>query len=178
MNGHQNEEDPALKKQMPLNLSKVQYEQLLNILGTLQIGNGNSNSDNSDNMMSGAVNLAAEATSSSHFYADPTSVRIDFASPLYLRPSESAGSSLLPAVFDGTVKSKTEFINGTIVRPALVDPGFLQWERCDDMVTSWILNSLSPDLRDSLQYVNNAHELWAELEERYDQTNGCKLYQL
>ncbi|XP_015166934.1 uncharacterized protein [Solanum tuberosum] len=46
------------------------------------------------------------------------------------------------------------------------------------MVTSWILNSLSPDLRDSLQYVNNAYELWAELEERYDQTNGCKLYQL
>ncbi|XP_049364569.1 uncharacterized protein LOC125829386 [Solanum verrucosum] len=46
------------------------------------------------------------------------------------------------------------------------------------MVTSWILNSLSPDLRDSLQYVNNAQELWAELEERYDQTNGCKLYQL
>jgi len=46
------------------------------------------------------------------------------------------------------------------------------------MVTSWILNSLSPDLRDSLQYVNNAKELWDELEDRYDQTNGCKLYQL
>jgi len=46
------------------------------------------------------------------------------------------------------------------------------------MVTSWILNSLSPDLRDSLQYVNNAKELWEELEDRYDQTNGCKLYQL
>ncbi|KAH0692228.1 hypothetical protein KY285_019325 [Solanum tuberosum] len=139
------------------------------------------------------VDLQAEAnSSSSHLHADPTSVRIDFASPLYLHPSESAGSSLLPAVFDGTgyrswrravlrdlsVKSKTGFINGTLVRPAPTDPGFLQWERCDDMVTSWILNSLSPDLRDSLQYVNNAHELWAELKERYDQTNGCKLYQL
>ncbi|KAH0683296.1 hypothetical protein KY290_021892 [Solanum tuberosum] len=54
----------------------------------------------------------------------------------------------------------------------------MQWERCDDMVTSWILNSLSPDLRDSLQYVNNAKELWEELEDKYDQTNGCKLYQL
>ncbi|KAH0744360.1 hypothetical protein KY290_032353 [Solanum tuberosum] len=49
---------------------------------------------------------------------------------------------------------------------------------CDDMVTSWILNSLSPDLHDSLQYVINVQELWGELEERYDQTNGCKLYQL
>ena len=99
---------------------------------------------------------------------------------------------MLPRVFDGTgyrswrravlralsVKSKTGFINGAIVKPISTDPNFMQWERCDDMVTSWILNSLSPELRDSLQYVNNARELWAELEERYDQTNGCKLYQL
>ncbi|XP_016503224.2 uncharacterized protein LOC107821304 [Nicotiana tabacum] len=46
------------------------------------------------------------------------------------------------------------------------------------MVTSWILNSLSKDLADSLQYVNDAKELWQELEDRYDQTNGAKLYQL
>lgn len=46
------------------------------------------------------------------------------------------------------------------------------------MVTSLILNSLSRDLRDTLQYVKNAQELWAKLEERYDQTNDCKLYQL
>ena len=118
--------------------------------------------------------------------------RPDFNSPFYLHPSENAASTLLPVVFDGTsyrswrravlralsVKNKTGFINGKIVKPSLTDPSFMQWERCDDMVTSWILNSLSPDLRDSLQYVNNAKELWEELEDRYDQTNGCKLYQL
>ncbi|XP_049403666.1 uncharacterized protein LOC125867273 [Solanum stenotomum] len=76
------------------------------------------------------------------------------------------------------MQSKTGFINGKIVKPNSADPTFMQWERCDDMVTSWILNSLSPDLRDSLQYVNNAKELWEELEDRYDQSNGCKLYQL
>ncbi|XP_049407782.1 uncharacterized protein LOC125871226 [Solanum stenotomum] len=109
-----------------------------------------------------------------------------------LHPSENAGSTLLPAVFDGTgyrswrrailkalsVKSKTGFITGKVVKSASTDPSFMQWERCDDMVTSWILNSLSPDLRDSLQYVNNAKELWDEPEDRYNQTNGCKLYQL
>ena len=118
--------------------------------------------------------------------------RPDFNSPFYLHPSENAASTLLPVVFDGTsyrswrravlralsVKNKTGFINGKIVKPSFTDPSFMQWERCDDMVTSWILNSLSPELRDSLQYVNNAKELWEELEDRYDQTNGCKLYQL
>ncbi|XP_016464802.2 uncharacterized protein LOC107787711 [Nicotiana tabacum] len=46
------------------------------------------------------------------------------------------------------------------------------------MVIPWILNSLSKDLADSLQYVNDAKELWQELKDRYDQTNGAKLYQL
>lgn len=43
---------------------------------------------------------------------------------------------------------------------------------------SWILNSLSKDLADNLQYVNDAAELWQELEDIYDQTNRAKLYQL
>ncbi|XP_049350380.1 uncharacterized protein LOC125815000 [Solanum verrucosum] len=107
--------------------------------------------------------------------ASASTVRVEIPSPFYLHPSENASSSLLPAVFDGTGYRSWR---RAVVRPDPTDPSFQQWERCDDMVTSWILNSLSPDLRDSLQYVNNAQELWGELEERYDQTNSCKLYQL
>ena len=46
------------------------------------------------------------------------------------------------------------------------------------MVTSWILNSLIKEVSDSVEYVNNSAELWKELEDRYDQTNGAKLYQI
>lgn len=116
----------------------------------------------------------------------------DSTNPLYMHPTESAGSTIMPMVFDGTgyrswrrvvlralsVKNKTGFINGKIMKPAPNAPSFAQWERCDDMVTSWLLNFLSKDLADSLQYLNNAKELWDELENRYDQTNGAKLYQL
>ena len=63
-------------------------------------------------------------------------------------------------------------------KPRLNSPNFAQWERYDDMVKSWILNSMPKDLRDSLQYVDNSREVWYELENRYDQTNGAKLYQL
>ncbi|KAH0665504.1 hypothetical protein KY290_027736 [Solanum tuberosum] len=48
-------------------------------------------------------------------------------------------------------------------------------------VTTWSLPgyyTLSRDIVESLQYVNNAAELWQELEDKYDQTNGAKLYQL
>ncbi|XP_019238856.1 PREDICTED: uncharacterized protein LOC109218916 [Nicotiana attenuata] len=46
------------------------------------------------------------------------------------------------------------------------------------MVTSWILNSLSKKIADSIEYVNDAMELWIELEDRYEQTNGARLYQI
>jgi len=45
------------------------------------------------------------------------------------------------------------------------------------MVTSWILNSLGKEVADSVEYVGDALELWTELEDRYDQTNGAQLYQ-
>ena len=46
------------------------------------------------------------------------------------------------------------------------------------MVISWILNSLSKDIGDSVEYVSDAVELWKELEDRYNQTNGAKLFQI
>ncbi|XP_019260529.1 PREDICTED: uncharacterized protein LOC109238509 [Nicotiana attenuata] len=117
---------------------------------------------------------------------------LDASNPFYMHPSESAGSVLVPVAFDGTgyrswrrgvlralsVKNKVGFITGKCQKPTVGHATFDQWERCDDMVTSWILNSLSKDLADILQYVSGAKELWRELEDRYDQTNGAKLYQL
>ena len=81
----------------------------------------------------------------------------------YMYPSESSGSAIVPLVFYGTgyrswrrgilralsVKNKASFINGKIARLSPDSAAFAQWERCDDMVTSWLLNSLSKDLADS-----------------------------
>ncbi|TMW97725.1 hypothetical protein EJD97_005079 [Solanum chilense] len=109
-----------------------------------------------------------------------------------MHPSESVRCAIIPVLFDGTgyrswrcgvlralfMKNKVGFINGKVQKPALNSPTFAQWERCDNIVTSWILNSLLKDFADSLQYVNNTKELWEELQDRYDETNGAKLYQL
>ena len=42
------------------------------------------------------------------------------------------------------------------------------------MVTSWILNSLTKEIADSVEYVSDSVELWKELEDSYDQTNEAK----
>ncbi|KAH0715055.1 hypothetical protein KY284_007960 [Solanum tuberosum] len=77
-----------------------------------------------------------------------------------------------------SVKNKLGFINGECKKPALNSPQYRQWERCDNMVTSWILKSLGKEIVDSVEYVSDALELWKELEDRYDQTNGDKLFQI
>lgn len=46
------------------------------------------------------------------------------------------------------------------------------------MVTSWLLNSLSKDIGDSVIYSKSARDLWTNLEHRFGQSNGAKLYHL
>ncbi|XP_049355774.1 uncharacterized protein LOC125820389 [Solanum verrucosum] len=105
--------------------------------------------------------------------------------------ANSPGAVLVPVPFDGTgfhswrrsvlrslsVKNKLVFINGECKRPDATHSTYRQWVRGDDMVMSWILNSLGRDIADSVEYVSDALELWMELVDRYDQTNGAKLYQ-
>ncbi|XP_022041112.1 uncharacterized protein LOC110943686 [Helianthus annuus] len=76
-----------------------------------------------------------------------------------------------------SAKNKLSFVNGVSTRPndsSLVP----QWQRCNDMVISWILNTLSRDISDSVLYTETACKLWNELNDRYGQVNGAKLYQL
>ncbi|XP_076886752.1 uncharacterized protein LOC143536703 [Bidens hawaiensis] len=43
------------------------------------------------------------------------------------------------------------------------------WKRCNDMVISWILNTLSNDVSDSVLYAKTDQILWNELNSRYGQ---------
>ncbi|XP_070008277.1 uncharacterized protein [Nicotiana sylvestris] len=121
-----------------------------------------------------------------------TATILDSTNPLYMHPSKSVGTILVSMAFDGTgyiskmrgvlralsLKSKVVFIIGKCKKPNAGEATYDRWARCDDMVTLWILNLLSKDLADGLQYVSDAKELWKELEDMYNQTNGAKLYQL
>ncbi|XP_033509655.1 uncharacterized protein [Nicotiana tomentosiformis] len=117
---------------------------------------------------------------------------IDRSDHLYLHPSDNPGVMIVfvPLIVIGyrswrlsvlrglLVKNKLGFINGECKRPDPHSPIFRQWERCDDMVSSWILNSLSKYIVDSVEYANDVVKLWIELEDRYEQINGARLYQI
>lgn len=75
-------------------------------------------------------------------------------------------------------KLKFGFVDGSTVPPDPASPLLIYWNRCNNMVTSWLLNSVSVDIRSSIVYMKSAHQIWRELEVRYSQSNVPKLFQL
>ncbi|KAL0315223.1 UNVERIFIED_CONTAM: hypothetical protein Scaly_2876000 [Sesamum calycinum] len=64
---------------------------------------------------------------------------------------------------------KLGFINGKNPKPEESDESYEQWERADNMVISWILNSISKDIVESFLYIDIIRDLWLELKARF----GC-----
>ncbi|XP_058189604.1 uncharacterized protein LOC131307214 [Rhododendron vialii] len=78
-----------------------------------------------------------------------------------------------------TTKNKDGFIDGTITRPLAGSAAEIkQWTRCNTLVKGWILNSISPNIAQSVMYSEDAHELWNELKERFSHTNRVHLFHI
>ncbi|XP_070020436.1 uncharacterized protein [Nicotiana sylvestris] len=117
---------------------------------------------------------------------------IDHNHPLYIHPSDNLGISLVGTIFYGTgysdwrksmlialsMKNKLYFIQPDCVRPPPNSPIFCQWDRCNNIVISWIHNLLAPVIRKSVLYCQLAKDVWMELEDRYGQLSGIRVYQV
>ncbi|XP_050210032.1 uncharacterized protein LOC126660517 [Mercurialis annua] len=68
-------------------------------------------------------------------------------------------------------KNKLKFMDGSISVPSKEDVIFHVWERCNNMVLSWILRSLSPSIAQSILWMDNA------LDCHYDVLKIVKDYQ-
>jgi hypothetical protein len=80
----------------------------------------------------------------------PTPPTID---PYFLHPADNPGSVIATPILDGRsnyllwscnmlraliCKDKLGFVDGFLPKPAMDDPFFKAWVKCDYMVTSWI----------------------------------------
>ena len=66
-----------------------------------------------------------------------------------------------------SAKQKLAFIDGSYEKPATNSPLFPHWQRCNDKVLSWLLNSLHKNIRDSVLFCEKANDMWSELNKRY-----------
>jgi len=52
------------------------------------------------------------------------------------------------------------------------------WIRCNNMVLSWIMNSVSKEIAASIIYITTAEAMWKDLKERFSQGNAPRIFQL
>ena len=77
-----------------------------------------------------------------------------------------------------TVKNKVGFVDGMISRPNTNDLIFGAWNRCNSMISSWIINSVNRDIADSLLYLDSSCDIWKDLNNRFSQGNGPRIFQI
>ncbi|XP_010501698.1 PREDICTED: uncharacterized protein LOC104778997 [Camelina sativa] len=75
-------------------------------------------------------------------------------------------------------KNKLGFIDGSIVKPDEDDPYCKIWSRCNSMVKSWLLNSVTPKIYTSILYTKTASDIWKDLHTRFHKSNLPRLYKL
>lgn len=110
----------------------------------------------------------------------------------YLHPSNNPGMQLTTIVLDEnnynqwqrsmeialSSKLKLGFVDGSYAKPVTNSSLLVHWTRCNNMITSWILNSVSVDIRNSIVYIKTARKIWLDLEIRFAQSNVPKLFHL
>ncbi|KAH0635534.1 hypothetical protein KY289_035449 [Solanum tuberosum] len=119
--------------------------------------------------------------------------KIDQNDPLYIGQSDASGAVLIPIKLTGSEnygiwsrsmriallgKRKYGFVTGACTRALYKDELHEQWETCNAIVLSWIMNTVSEDLLSGIVYATNAFSVWADLKERFDKVNRMRIYQL
>ncbi|XP_013617992.1 PREDICTED: uncharacterized protein LOC106324605 [Brassica oleracea var. oleracea] len=113
-------------------------------------------------------------------------------SPYHLLNSDHPGLVLAADPLDGSnygvwiiamttsleAKNKLGFVDGSIIKPSESDPYFRIWCRCNSMIKSWLLNSVTKQIYTSILYFKKASDIWADLHTRYHKSNLPRLYKL
>ena len=129
--------------------------------------------------------MSSTRTNISNTNQDPSSV-------YYIHPSDASTNQLVSVKFNGTgyhtwkrsmvitlsTKNKLGFVNGTIPVPDPTSVEYQYWERCNNLVISWILFNLDEEIASSVLFSDSAKEIWDDLEARFGCTSMTQTYSL
>lgn len=126
------------------------------------------------------VNQTQSSGQGSCIYAD------DSSSPFYLQNGDHPGLILVSHPLTGnnfntwnramimvlTTKNILGFVNRTIFQSPPDDLLYGSWLHCNSMVITWIFNSVSRDISDSLMYIPTASEMSTDLRDLFLKINA------
>ena len=76
------------------------------------------------------------------------------------------------------VRNKLGFINGTIVKPPEDHRDFGAWSRCNDIVSTWLMNSVDKKIGQSLLFIATAQGIWNNLLSRFKQDDAPRIFDI
>ncbi|XP_071737381.1 uncharacterized protein [Rutidosis leptorrhynchoides] len=119
--------------------------------------------------------------------------KIDFGDPLYLHASDTTNTPLISIKLKGTenyniwsrgmllalsTKNKVGIVEVTCLKQTDNHVLASHWDRCNSVVLSWILNSISEELYSGQIFSATASVVWTELKETYDKVDGSIIFNL
>ncbi|KAK5838374.1 hypothetical protein PVK06_007103 [Gossypium arboreum] len=122
---------------------------------------------------------------------DPSKSAIDFNHPLFLHPSDTPGTLLVSHQLLGVknynvwsrtmkiallAKNKLRFVDGTCSKGSFPDKMGYQWEWCNAIMLSWILNTVNKKLSAVIVFASSATAVWNDLGERFHKIDGSRIY--
>lgn len=75
-------------------------------------------------------------------------------------------------------KNKLGFIDGTCTKELVDESLRAVWGHVYVVVLAWIMNAVSKDLLRGAVYSSNAHQVWINLQERFDQPYGTQVFHI
>src|SRR4051812_41785848 len=99
----------------------------------------------------------------------------------YIHPSENPATVCVTPALSGenyhawsmkmrralAMKNKFQFVDGTIEVPDCNDPNYVAWQRCNNFVHTWIINSIAPSIAQSVVFIKNVVDVWNDLRDRF-----------
>ncbi|CAN1247853.1 hypothetical protein LINPERPRIM_LOCUS6515 [Linum perenne] len=115
-----------------------------------------------------------------------------YSNPLFLSPGENLSVPITSVKLSNdnyhlwsrsinvalSIKNKIVFIDGSLPPPATTDTTFAAWNRCNYAVLSWLLNSVSDDIAQSLISYDSAFNVWTDLKKRFSQCDAIRIADL
>ncbi|XP_073298535.1 uncharacterized protein [Primulina huaijiensis] len=117
----------------------------------------------------------------------------NFNDPMTIHASDTPGLNLINEQLTGVenygiwsramlialrAKNKVAFIDGTCKVPVTRNLTLQQWERCNALVLSWIMNSVSNEIFGGIVYSTEASVVWIDLKDQFDKVNGYRIFVL
>ncbi|XP_024636392.1 uncharacterized protein [Medicago truncatula] len=74
-------------------------------------------------------------------------------------------------------RNKFSFVDGRMEVPDEDDLNQKEWERCNNLVHSWIMNSVSDSIAQGIVFFENVVDVWCDLKEQFSKAENPKLRQ-